>query len=109
MNVVPLPVVRAQKNLHMTPRALCGVCVGARTLVNEANPVVNGAVRVTFRVEIPVRIPAITDDRSAGFDPCILNGLQNVSGPFRNGNEKGFTGLALNTAKHLLPFTGWPL
>ena len=87
----------------MTPRALYSICVGACTLVNEANAVVNGAVRVTFRVEIPVRSPAITDARSAGFDPCIYNGHQSVGGSVRNGNEKHFTGLALNTAKHPLP------
>ena len=103
MNVFPLPVVRAQKSLRMTPRALSGVCVGACTLVNEANAVVNGVMRVTFRVEIPVRSPAITYDRSAGFDPCIYNVLQSVSNPVRNGNEKHFTGLALNTARHPLP------
>ena len=72
-------------------------------LVNEASAVVNGAVLLTFRVEIPVRSPAITDDCSAGFDPCIYNGLQSVCGPVRNGNEKRFTGLALNTIKHPLP------
>jgi len=49
--------------------------VGACTLVNEASAVVKGAVSVTFRVEIPVSRPAINDDRSAGFDPCIYNGL----------------------------------
>ena len=58
----------------MTPRALYCVCVGACTLVNEPNAVVNGAVRVTFRVAIPVPSPAITEDRSAGFDPCIYKG-----------------------------------
>jgi len=47
----------------MTPRAVYGVFVGACTLVNEASAVVNCAVHVTFRVEIPVRSPAITDDR----------------------------------------------
>jgi hypothetical protein len=66
MNVVSLSVVRAQKSLLEILRALYDVCVGACTLVNEANAVVNGAVSVTFRVEIPVRSPAITDDRSAG-------------------------------------------
>ena len=91
----------------MTSRTLSGVCVGACTLVNEANAVVNGAMRVTFRVDIPVRSPAFTDDRSAGFDPRIYNGLQNVSDPVRN--EKRFTGLALHTAKHTLPLTGWLL
>jgi len=87
----------------MTPRAICGVWVGTCVLVNEASAVVNGAVRVTFHVEIPVRCLAITDNRSAGFDPCIYNGLQIVSGPVRNGSEKRFTGLTLNTAKHPLP------
>jgi hypothetical protein len=48
----------------MTPSALDGVCVVACTLVNEADAVVNGAVRV----EIAVRTPAITNDRSAGLD-----------------------------------------
>ena len=107
MYVVPLTVVRAQKSLHMTPRALYNLCVGACTLVNEANAVVNGVVRVTFRDEIPVCSPAFTDDHSTGFDPCIYNGLQSVGGSVRNGNEKRFTGLALNTTKH--PLTGWPL
>ena len=68
MYVVPLPVVRAQKSLHMTPRALYSVCVGSCTHVNEVNGVVNGAVRVTFPVEILVRSPAISDDRSAGLE-----------------------------------------
>jgi hypothetical protein len=40
----------------MTPRALCHRSVGACTLGNEASAVFNGAVRVTFRVEIPVRL-----------------------------------------------------
>ena len=97
------------KDSEKLSRALCGVCVVACTRVNEAKAVVNGAVRLTFRVEIPVLSPAITDDRSAGFDPCNYNGLQNVSGPVRNGNEKRFTGLALNTANTNCPDTGWPL
>jgi len=91
MHVVPLSVVRAQKSLHMTPCALYSVCVGACKLVNEANGMVYGVVRVTFPVEIAVRSPAITDDRSAGFDPCIYNGHQNVGGSVRNGKEKRFT------------------
>ena len=67
------------------PCALYSFCVGACTLVNEANGVVNGAVRVTFRVEMPVRSPAIADDRSAGFDPSIYNDHQSVGGSVRNG------------------------
>jgi len=73
MYVVPFPVVRTQKSLHMTPRAFYSVCVGACKLVNEASAVANGAVCVTFRVEIPVRSPAVSDDHSAGFYPCIYN------------------------------------
>ena len=68
MYVVPLSVVGAQKSLHMMPRALYSVCVGACTHVNENNGMVNSAVRVTIRVEILVRSTAITDDRSAGFE-----------------------------------------
>jgi hypothetical protein len=60
-------------------------------------------VRVSFRVDIPVRSPAITDDRSAGFDPCIYNSYQSVGGSVRNWSEKRFTGLAPNTAKYPLP------
>ena len=56
-----------------------------------------------MRVEIAVRTPTITDDRSAGLDPCIYNGLQSVSGSVWNGSEKRFNGLALNTAKHPTP------
>ena len=68
MYVVDLSVVRPQKSLRMTPRAFCSVCVGTCTHVNLANGVVNGAVCVTFPVEIPVRSPAFTDDRSAGLE-----------------------------------------
>jgi len=82
---------------------ICGVCLGVCTLVNEVSAVVNGAVFATFRVEMPLRSSAITDDRSAGFDPCIYNGIQSVSGPVRNGNEKRFIGLALNSTEHTLP------
>jgi len=102
MNVVPLPVVRAQKSLHMKPRAVYGICMGACTLFIETNVMVNCAVRVTCRVEIPVRSSALTDNRGDRFDSCIYNGLQSISGSVRNGNEKRFTGLTLNTAKHPL-------
>ena len=104
MYVVPLSIVRAQKSLHMTPRDPYSVCVGACTIVNEANGVVRGSVRVTFPVEIPVRSPAITDDRTVGFDSSIYNGHQ--SGSVRNGNKNRFTGLALSTH---FPLTGWHL
>jgi len=97
MYVVALSVVRAQKSLQMTPRVLYSVCVGTCTHVNKASGVVNGAVRVNFPVEISVRSPAITDGRCAGFDPSVYNGHRSVGGSVRNGNEKLFTGHALNT------------
>ena len=88
----------------MTPSALHSVGVGASILVNELYAVVDGEVRVTLRVVIAVRTPAVTDDRSAGFDPCIYNGLQSFGGSVQNGNKKRFPGLAFNTAKqHPLP------
>ena len=68
---------------------------------NELYAVVDGEVCVTLLVKIAVRTPAITDDRSAGFDPCIYNGHQSFGGSVRN--EKRFPGLALNIAKHPLP------
>jgi hypothetical protein len=71
--------------------------------VNELYAMVYGVVYVPVRVEIKVRTPTVTDDRSAGFEPCIYNGLQSVGGSVRNGNEKRSPGLALNTAKHPLP------
>jgi hypothetical protein len=44
------------------------------------------AVCVTLRVVMVVRTPAIADDRSAVFDPCIYNGHQSFGGSVRNGN-----------------------
>jgi len=85
------------------PRRLDGVGMSACTPINEADAVTTGGVRTTLRIEIPVRRPAITDDRTAEFDPCIYNGHQSFSGSVRNGNDKRFNGLALNTAKYPLP------
>ena len=103
VNVVSLPVVRAEESLYMTPRGLDGVTVSPSTLINKASAVIDGAVRVTLHAEIPVRYPPVTDDRGTGFDPCIYNDLQIVSGSVRNGNEKRLPVLALDTAKNPLP------
>jgi len=86
VNVVPLPVVRAEVSLHVKPRA--HDCVGMNTspLVNELYAMVDGVVCVISLFEMVVRTPAVTDDRSAGFDPCIYNGYQSVGGSVRNGN-----------------------
>jgi hypothetical protein len=42
--------------------------VGPGVGIDELDAVVDSAVRVTLRVEIAVRTPAVTDDSSAGFD-----------------------------------------
>jgi len=103
VNVISLPVVRVEVGLYVTPSTLDCIGVSVILMVNEPYAMVDGAVCVTSRVEIAVRTPAVTDDRSAGFDPCIYNGHQSVGGSVRNGNEKRSPGLALNTAKHPLP------
>ena len=91
----------------MTPHAVYTVCVGACMLVNEVNAVVNGAVCVTFRVEIPERSPAITDDRSAGLIhasitaikvSAVLFGTRNVLPDSRSTPPNTHCSL-----------TGWPL
>jgi hypothetical protein len=56
----------------MTSRGLDGVRVNPSTLINKVCALIDGVVRTTLRVEIPVRYPAINDDRSAGFEPCII-------------------------------------
>jgi len=106
INVVHLPVIRAYVSLHMTPCTFYCVCVGASALVNEPYSIVDGVVCVTLRVEIAVRTPTITDDRSAGFDPCIYDGHQSFGSSVTNGNEKRFTRLALNATKQPLPLKG---
>ena len=103
VNVISLPVVRVEIGLYVTPSTHDSIGVSAILMVNELYAMVDGAVCVTSRVEIAVRTPAVTDDRSAGFDPCIYNGHQSVGGSVRNGNEKRSPGLALNTAKHPPP------
>jgi hypothetical protein len=75
MKFIIIPtVVLPKENLHSTPRALDSVCVCAGVWINELNTVINGLMRVTVRTQTVVRTPAITNDRSAGFDPVTYNG-----------------------------------
>jgi len=74
VNVISLPVVRVEIGLYVTPSTHDSIGVSAILMVNELYAMVDGAVCVTSRVEIAVRTPAVTDDRSAGFDPCVYNG-----------------------------------
>ena len=60
VNVVHFPVVRAEECRYMTPLGLDGFRVDSSTLINKANAVIDGEVRVTLRIKIQVRYPAIT-------------------------------------------------
>ena len=91
INIITHPVVWIEEGLHTTPPALDGVRMSPSTLINETGGMV--------RVQIPVRRTAVTDNRSAGFDPVTYNSHQRLGGPVRNRNEKSFAGLALDTAK----------
>jgi hypothetical protein len=51
----------------LVPRALDGVGVGSGVGIDEVDAVVHGLMRVTLSIEIAVRTPAVTNDRSAGF------------------------------------------
>ena len=56
------------------------VSVGPGVGIDEVDGVFDGAVRETQWLEIAVRSPAVSDDRSAWFDPVTYNGHQGVSG-----------------------------
>jgi len=75
MKFVIIPaVVLPKENLDSTPRAIDSVGMCAGVGIYEVDTVIDGAMRVTLRTEIVVRTPAITNDRSAGFDPVTYNG-----------------------------------
>jgi hypothetical protein len=57
---------------YVAPRGLDGVGKSSSTLINELIVVIDGTVRVTLRVEIPVRRLAITDDRTSVFDRTLI-------------------------------------
>jgi len=82
------------------PRGLYGVVAGAGLWIDEVQAMVNGAVRVTMRVEIAIRTPAIADDRRAWFDPFTYKSRQRVGGSVRYGNKKCSAGPSFDTAKH---------
>jgi len=69
---------------------------------------VDGPVRVSQRVEIAIRIPAIADDRRAWFDPFTYNSRQRVGGSVRGVNKKCSDGPSFYTAKHPLTLNRVP-
>ena len=70
--------------------------------IDKVDAVVHSAVRENLRVEIAVRTPAITDNRSAEFDPGMFDGRQCVGGSVRYGDKKCSTGPSCNTVEHPL-------
>jgi len=64
--------------------------------------VIYGAVRVTLRLNNPIRSPAVTGERSAGFDPSTDDVRQCVDGSVRYRKKECSTGLAFNTTKRPL-------
>ena len=82
--VVLLPVVWPKEGLHVKPRTLERVSMIPEFLIDERDGVMyDGAVRVTVRPDILKRSPAMTDERSVGFDPekfiCITAISQRIS------------------------------
>jgi hypothetical protein len=71
LDVFPLPIAGVEESLRMKPHAVCFVGLSARTQTHEGDVRTDGLVGVTARVEIAVRRPAITDDRSTSFGPYI--------------------------------------
>jgi hypothetical protein len=69
---VVLPVVWSEEYIHMMPHGIDGVGVVPYVWINEVEAMVNGAVRVTPRVEIAIRTPAIADDRRASINSRII-------------------------------------
>jgi hypothetical protein len=74
------------------------------TLIDETSRVDNSLVRVAMCIQIPLRCPAVTDDRSAGFDPDANHSHERGGGSVWNREEKGFTELTFDTAKYPLSF-----
>ena len=93
-------VVLPEEDLDAAPRGLNGICVVPAVRIDEVDAVVDSELRETLRVNIAVRIPAVTDDRSTWFDPGIYDGSQCVGGSLRYGNKKCSARPSFNTAKH---------
>ena len=97
-----------QEDLQAMPRGLDRVGVVPRVWIDEPEAMIDGAVRVTLRLETAISTPAIADDRRAWFDPVTYNSHQRVGGPVRNGNKKCSAGPSFYTAKHPLTLNRVP-
>ena len=64
--------------------------------IDEVDAVIDNAVRVTERIEIAIRTPAVSDDGGARFDPVTYNVNQCVGGSIWNGNKKCSAGFSFD-------------
>ena len=99
INVVVRPLVGFKVRFDVTPFGLSGVGV-IPLFIDERNGVINGSVRITQSVEISARSPAVTDHRSARFDPSICH--QGIGVSVRYWNKECSARLTFDTAEHLL-------
>jgi len=75
MKFIVIPtVVLPEENLDVTPLAHDGIGVGPSVRINKMDAVVDSVRRVTLRIKIAICTPAITYDRSAGFNPVTYDG-----------------------------------
>jgi hypothetical protein len=79
--------------------------------IHEEDRVIRGTMRVTMRRDIPIRSPAITDERCAGFDPSTDNVRQCVAGSARydTGTKNILPDSRSTPPPTHWPFTGCPL
>jgi hypothetical protein len=64
----PLTIVGIKESLNVAPRTRDRVRVSPSALIDETDRAVHSVVCVSVSTPIAVRSPAVTDDRSAGFD-----------------------------------------
>jgi len=71
LDVFPLSIAEVEESFRMKLYAVCFVGVSASMQTQKGEFTIDSMVGVTARVEIAVRCPAVTDDRSTCFDPYI--------------------------------------
>jgi len=64
LDVFPLSIVGVEGSFSMKPHVVCFVGMSASTQTHKAEVTIDGLLGVTVRVEIAVRRPVVTDDRS---------------------------------------------
>jgi len=110
MEFIVLPmVVLSKESFHKTPHTLDDVSVISGVRIHERNGVIYGVVRVTQRTDIPARSPAVTDGRSAGFNPGMDDIRQCVGGSVQYRNKNVLPDSHSTPPNIHWPLTGCPL